>query len=151
MGSIDDLAGMFADAPAPASLGTLAQEAARARDELDHAHALYEGLQQSLMEEVERKLDGLKREREAAEAKFEALTSQLLDVMTKEKVDAVPLPDRAPVFLKVVPGRKKQPTKGFLTEQLGKATADVIWSRLPASPDTTTVVVPSKIDTPPSA
>lgn len=136
-------------AVAPA-IDALAHDAVRARDEYDYANRLYEHREHELMQDVEQKLAQLKANRDAMAQRLEELSEQLQATMTAEKIDAIPLPDRAPIELKVIPGRKKQPTKGFLVEQLGKATAEVIWKRLPSNPDVIKVSVPSRNDSPPS-
>jgi hypothetical protein len=135
--------------PAPA-LDDLAERAARARDELDYAARLYSNMEADLFKEVEARLAQLKANREAAATVLNGLVEFLMAAMTAAKVDAIPLPDRPPIELKLIPGRKKNPTKGFLVEQLGAATAEVIWKRLGSSPDKLEVEVPSRPDNPPS-
>jgi len=82
---------------------------------------------------------------------FEVLCADLLERMTAAAVDAIPLHDRAAVELKLIPGRKGQPTKKFLVEELGKAQATALWEKIPVSSDKTIVVVPSRANTPPSS
>lgn len=147
-----DITDIFGGAPqsAPSSLDSLAERAVRARDELDYASRLYDSLEADLLNEIEQKLVQLKANREQAATQLSELTECLMAAMTEAKIDAIPMADRPPIELKLVPGRKKQPTKGFLVEQLGKATAEVIWKRLPAHPDRMEVEVPSRPDNPPS-
>jgi hypothetical protein len=135
--------------PAPV-LDDLAERAARARDELDYASRLYSNMEADLLKDVEERLAQLKENRESASVTLNELIERLMSAMTAAKVDAIPLPDRPPIELKLVPGRKKNPTKGFLVEQLGQATAEVIWKRLPTNPDKLEVEVPSRPDNPPS-
>jgi len=134
----------------PGVLDELVERAVRARDELDYADRLYSNMESDLLHEVEQRLTQLKTNREQAAAQLHELTEHLMSAMTVAKVDAIPLSDRPPIELKLIPGRKKNPTKGFLVEQLGKATAEVIWKRLPAHPDKLEVQVPSRPDNPPS-
>lgn len=129
-----------------ADLGSLALEATRAADVATQARWAYQRKLDELMVEVNAQVDDLRAEAEQANTVRKQLSDQLLEEMTKRAVDAIPLPDRPPLRIKVTAGSRKSVTKKLLEQVLDKSSALKVWNAVERNPDVREVVIPPPND-----
>jgi hypothetical protein len=125
-----------------AALGALAQDAIRAADAARVARWAYQRKLDELMADVNTQVDDLRAEAERAQTDVDRLSKELCDVMTAKAIDAIALPDRPAIRIKVTAGARGTVTKKLLEEVLPKSDALKVWNAVKRAPDKREVVLP---------
>ena len=138
------IADALAETPVPKapSLHDQAKAAAKTADELAVARVAYEGARARLTAEMEAKLKDSKLAYDQAQSDFDGQSQALQAAMEQAEISKIEMPDRPPIVIKTIPGKKKQITLTWLKDTLGKVPAEELWKRVPKSDDTTDIVIP---------
>jgi hypothetical protein len=127
-----------------------ARLAASAFDATETRKRIYEAKRDRLLEEVDQQLIEEKAEWDSARGVSEAAIKVLYSAMDKAGITKIPMPDRKPIKLKEIVGRKKPITRKWLTETYGGQRANEIWSKVPNYPNKKEVVIPPRFEDEPS-
>ena len=131
-------------------LGEQAAAAAAAYDETRAHKAQYEHQRNELLEEIDRKLDGLKTAWQDARERSNGLLADLKTAMEDSDTLSISMSDRKSVHIKTIAGRKKTISLKWMKETLGIQHANDIWRKVGKTPDKKELIIPPRFEDEPS-